>query len=387
MKKIIICILILVSLTGCQNYRELNDLAIVSGVSIAKVGEDYELTVEVVNPKKEQDASSSKETEFVIYKNKSDSIQEAFRRMINEAPKKMYGAQIDILILDESIVKEELGSIIDFFARDPEIRSEFYVLVGKNDSILEVITPLEKISSQNILQSLEANNKYLGSSNLVTFHDLINNYLNDKIDLALPSVKLVGNASVGSENTNLSDTEENTYHILDNIAIFKDNKLVGYLNEEDSKVYNLITNNLNSNLVKVDFKNDEYIINEMVDVKSKIEVNPKDVSVTINVNGKAAISEAKYSGDLTKDKEIKKIQKKLNDYTEDIVFESIKKIIDEYNADIYGFEDMFYKKNPSYYKENMKDNWDEVMKNLDIEVKSNISIIEKGNLNGGLYHE
>ena len=160
MRKILLCILILFSLTGCQNYRELNDLAIVSGVSIAKVGKNYELTVEVVNPKKEQDASSSKETEFVIYKNKSDSIQEAFRRMINEAPKKMYGAQIDILILDESIAKEELGSIIDFFARDPEIRSEFYVLVGRNDSILEVITPLEKISSKNILQSLEANNKY-----------------------------------------------------------------------------------------------------------------------------------------------------------------------------------------------------------------------------------
>ena len=38
-------------------------------------------------------------------------------------------------------------------------------------------------------------------------------------------------------------------------------------------------------------------------------------------------------------------------------------------------------------KENIKENWDELFKNLNIKVKSNIEIFEKGNLNGGLYHE
>ena len=387
MKKILLAVIILFSLTGCNNYRELNDLTIVSGISIAKVEDQYELTVEVVNPKKQQDVSSSKETDFVIYSNTSDSIQEAFRRMINESPKKMYGAQIDILILDESIVKEDLKNVVDFFTRDPEIRSEFYVLVGKSDSILEVITPLEKISSQNILQSLESNSNYLGSTTLVTFHDLIDNYLNDKIDIALPTIKLVGNVETGQENSNLENTTDNTYPVLENMAIFKDNKLVGYLGEEDSKVYNLVTNNLNDTLVKVDFANEEYVITEMVEVGSKIEVNPKKGTVTINVEGKAAISETKYTGDLTKNKTIEKIEKKLNEYTEDIVKKSIEKTIKEYNSDIYGFEDMFYKKDASYYKKNIKDNWDDYFKNLDIKVNSTIKIVEKGNINGGLYYE
>ena len=47
MKKTIISLICLLSLTGCYNYRELNDLAIVSGISIAKVNNQYELTVEV----------------------------------------------------------------------------------------------------------------------------------------------------------------------------------------------------------------------------------------------------------------------------------------------------------------------------------------------------
>ena len=48
---------------------------------------------------------------------------------------------------------------------------------------------------------------------------------------------------------------------------------------------------------------------------------------------------------------------------------------------------MFYKKDAKYYKETIKDNWDEYFKNLNIKVKSNIKIFEKGNLNGGLYYE
>lgn len=386
MKKIIVFLIMLFGLTGCYNYRELNDLGIVSGISIAKVDEGYELTVEVVNTRKETDASTGNETAFVIYKNTSDSLQEGFRRLINEAPKKMYGAQIELLILDESLAREDLKNIVDFLSRDPEIRSEFYVIVGKSDDILEITTPLVKISSKNIVQSLMANNKYLGSTNLVTFHDLIDNYLNDKIDLALPAIKLVGNTDSGKEIDNLEVSNNEAFSLLDNMAVFKDNKLVGYLTEEESKVYNLVMGNLKTTLVKTDFEDDEYVINEMVGIDCKVDVNPKKNKVSITVEGKAAISEANYSGDLESDKTIKKIQKALNKYTEEIVEKSIYDTIDKYDADIYGFEDMFYKKDAKYYKDNIKENWDEIFHNLDIDVKSKIEIFEKGNLNGGLYY-
>ena len=84
---------------------------------------------------------------------------------------------------------------------------------------------------------------------------------------------------------------------------------------------------------------------------------------------------------------MKRIEKKLNKYTEDIVKKLIKETIKKYDSDIYGFEDMFYKKDAKYYKEHIKDNWEELFHDLDIEVKSKIEIFEKGNLNGGLYNE
>ena len=123
MKKMIFIIPIIFLLTGCYNYREINELAIVSGVSIRKVDDEIELTTEVINPKKEQDASSGEEPEFIIYTSRAKSVQEAIRKMIKESPRKMYGAHIEILVIDEGIAREYLMDILDFFARDPEIRS------------------------------------------------------------------------------------------------------------------------------------------------------------------------------------------------------------------------------------------------------------------------
>ena len=212
MKKILIILPLLFCLTGCYNYRELNDLAIVSGISIDKNEDEYIVTVEIINPKKQQDASSGKEPEFVVYTNKGNSMQEALRKILKESPKKLYGAQMDVLIIDEATAKTELNNILDFFSRDPEIRSEFYVLVGKSTDVLEITTPLDKISSRNILDSLESNNNYLGFSNLVTFHDLIDNYLNPNIELALPTVEVVGNKTNG-DNISMTKLSQNRYFI------------------------------------------------------------------------------------------------------------------------------------------------------------------------------
>lgn len=387
MKKIFLILPILFLLTGCYNYRELNDLAIVSGISITKEENTYKVTAEVVNPKKQQDTSSSKEPDFIIYTSSANSMQEAFRKVIKESPRKLYLAQMDILIIDEKVAEEELNTILDFIARDPEVRSEFYVLIGKIDKILEVTTPLENISSKNILESLKANNMYLGYANLITYHELINDYLNPNIEIALPSIEVTGNPKEGEDIKNIESTTEDASSVISNIGVFKNNKLLGYLSEKESLVYNLVMGNTQTTLIKTNYQNNQYVVNEIIDSSVKTEADPKNNKITISIKGKSAISEVNYDCDLEKIKTIEDIQKKLNETIEDTIKNSIEDTILKYNSDIYGFLDLFYKKDPKYYK-TIKDEWyEKIFPNLEIEVKSKIEIIEKGNLNGGLYHE
>lgn len=387
MKKIFIIIVILFLLTGCYNYRELNDLAIVSAISISKEKEQYKIAVQVVNPKKEQDTSSSNEPDFITFKSEGKSLQEAFRLIIKESPKKIYGTQMQILVIDENIAKNNITDILDFFARDPEVRNEFYVLIGKDKDILEVLTPLDNISSQNIMDSLIANNRYLGYDNLVTFNDLLSNSQNNNIELALPSLELTGNKEKGDTEENLETTNSDASAVLSTIGVFKDNKLLGYLTEEESLAYNFIMNNITNTIITNNYSNNQYIVSELIDTKVKTEANPKDNKITISIKGTSAISEVNYDIDLTKEKNIQKVQKDLNNNIETIIKDSIKSINKKYNSDIYGFKDLYYKKDPTYFKK-IKDNWDqEILNNIDIEVSSKIEIVEQGNLLGGIKNE
>lgn len=384
MKKMIFIIPIIFLLTGCYNYREINELAIVSGVSISKVGDEIELTTEVINPKKEQDASSGEEPEFIIYTSRAKSVQEAIRKMIKESPRKMYGAHIEILVIDEGIAREYLMDILDFFARDPEIRSEFKVLVGKSDDVLKITTPLEKISSENIQNSLENNNKYLGFANVVTYHELISNVLNPNIELVLPVLSMKGNVNSGEDKENITDTLVNATPIIDGMAIFQNNKLKGYLNEEEALTYNILRNSAKNFFVRTSGHDNEYIVHEIIRLSSKMEFDRNKNEMKITLTGKSAISEVNEKIDLENLEEVSKLEKKLNQELKKIVERSILSIQKEYNSDIFGFGDVIYKSYPKYFQKIKDEFKKDGFQNLKVNVSVKIKGQEKGNLNRGV---
>ena len=387
MKKFLFLIPIIFLLTGCYNYRELNDLAIVSGVSVSKNKDTYNIIVEVVNPKKEQDTSSGKEPDYVIYEGVGKSMQEAFRNIVKESPQKLYGAQIDLLIIDEKTAMEGISEILDFFARDPEVRSEFYVVVSKSNDTLKVISPLVNLSSKNIVNSLESTNTYMGTVNLVTYHELLSNFINPYIEIALPSIELVGNEDVGETNLNIESTTSSANTIVSNMVLFRNGKMLGYLTEEESLGYNMIMGNSKTVLVRNEYDNGDFIINEILESKTEIKPNIKKREFAISIKGNASISEVNKRVDLESEEEIARIEKAFNKKIENIIKDTVESVNNKYNSDIYGFRDLLYKAKPLEYKKLVKMYGDNLLNQFDIKVKSDVKIIEKGNLNGGTYNE
>lgn len=384
MKKLLLILITLTFLTGCYNYRELNDLAIVTAVSISKEKDNYNIAVQVVNPKKDQDTSSSNEPDFIVYKSKGETLQAAFESLVKESPKRMYKTQMQILIIDEKMAKNNIKEVFEYLARDPEIRNEFNVLIGKSDNILETLTPLNNLSSQNILDSLKASSKYLGNTNLLTFNELLSDYQNEKTEMAIPVIKLTSQKNKDDKNTEkiLEKTTTTPAIVLDNISIFKDNKLIGYLSTKETVSYNFINNNITLTNIKKDYPNNKYIAYKILKSKSKLEVTPKKHTITLTIKGNAEINEATYNIDLSKEKNIKKLEKSLNKRLEKMITSSFNSTRKKYNSDIYGFEDLYYKKDPKYYNKIKKD-WDsKEFQKIKLKVKSNIKIVEQGNILG-----
>ena len=385
--KVLLLIPLIFLMSGCYNYRDLNDLAIVSGISIAKSQEGYEVSLLVVNPKKQTDSSGSEEPDFIVYKGVDSSIGRAIRKITLESPKQLYLAHMNLLMIDESVAKNDLGNVLDFFARNPEIRDEFYVVIGRDKDILSITTPLENISSENILDTLKVTSNYLGYTNMVTYQDLLHRYLNPYLELAISSVKIHGNREIGNTTDNIKNTERDAYSIVSGIAIFKDNHLVGYLNDDDALVYNIVTNQTNNFLVKTNYDNKNFFVAEILESDTDVEIDVFHKKISIQLHGRATLSEENITEKLDKNKIIDSFQNAMNHTIEDMVLDSVSHTIQKYHTDIYGFHNIVYQNNPKYIK-SLKKSWnDKVLEDFSIDVTSSIRIVEKGNLSGGIVHE
>ena len=389
--KYLILLIVPLLLTGCYNYQELNDLAITTGVSIDYDQETKEFIViaQVINPVKEQDAKSSNETSFINYKSKGKSLREAIRTIVLDSPKRLYGSQLQILILSENVLYEKLPDVIDFFIREPELRPEFKIIIAKDEKALEGIsiqTLLDDLSSSNILSSLETQSERIGITTVVSLNELANMYLNPYLEIVLPSMIVKGNIKEGESKENLSTTKDETTIEVQTTGVFKNNKFLGYLTEEESKTLNLIRGDIKNTIINMDIT-DGFIVFEPNNIKASVEAIPKENKVKMTISGLAKVKEITGLIDLNNTKEVQKLQKDFNKLTKDMVLNTFNSIREKYNTDVFKFRDLYYKTDHKYFNKNQTNWYEEVFPNLTLEVKSEIELYEKGNTLGGTKYE
>ena len=377
-KKILIVLGCLL-MTGCYDYKEINTLAILSATSIDYQDGEYVVVAQEINPQA-PDKTAVIQAPFFLYTGYGNSLQEAYREITTQSSKFLYSQHLQLLLISENVAKEHLGEILDFYLRNPAIRTEFNVLLYKGDNPLDIVTPINDVSSASILETIETNMKYLGTSKEITFNELVDNYLNNGEELVLPVIKVNNSKEDGDSLDNVNSTQIKESYQLDNLAIFKDNKLVGYLDKEESLGYNYIKNNIMNTVLSYECEKDRYINLEIVNSSSKISLKKEKFNIEIEVVGN--INESTCRVDLEKEKNLKKLQEEIANDLNKRIKTIIDDIINEYNSDIFGFLDIVYKSDDDYYKK-IKDDKN-YLKKLDISVKSKVNIKSGGNLVEGI---
>lgn len=389
MKRIKFLILLLPLLSGCYNYRELNELGITTAVSIDYKDNNFYVIAEVINPIKQQDASSSNNSPFVNYNSSSSSLQDAFRKVVLESPRQLYAAQLEIIVLSEEVVNNHLEEVLEYFARDPESRTEIKIIVAKTEDSTKAITLqtlLTSLSSSNIINSLDLQSKVLGMAYPVTLNELLNMYIDPYLEVVLPSMTLYGNYEIGDEKENITTSSPKAIVKIDGSTITKDNKILGYLDLEESKILNLINGKLKETIIKMNYY-DGYIIFEPNRIKVSRELDIKNNIIKINISGYSKTKEIQSNIDLKDPKEVKKLNKALNMELEKKITDTFNSIREKYGTDVFGFQELYYRTNYKYFKENCTNWYEDIYPKIKLEVKANVRLYEKGNTLGGLRYE
>lgn len=379
MIKKIIPLLIIFLLTGCYDHKELNTIAIMTATEINKIDNEFIINAQVINPQSKDTVNV--QSPFIIYEGKGKTIHEAYRNIKSQSSRYLYPNHMQILIINEKLAKEDISQIIDLFLRIPDVRTEFNVLIGKNDNILNITTPIDDVSSTSILDTMETNNKYLGITNFVTFNEFANMDLNKNLEVILPSIETINYNEEATTIKNTEKTKIESLYKLGNLAIFKDNKLQGYLTKDESITYNVIKNKTKSILITYECEKNKYMTVEATEIKTDINTKNKEININTKMTGN--INETRCSINLNNEKNIKKIEKELNKYLENKINTSITNIRKNYNSDIFGFLDLIYKKDYNTYKK-IKDTWyDSTYQDIKININTSINIIGKGNVSEG----
>ncbi|OLA35358.1 MAG: hypothetical protein BHW38_00535 [Firmicutes bacterium CAG:321_26_22] len=389
MKRIKFLILLLPLLSGCYNYRELNELGITTAVSIDYKDNNFYVIAEVINPIKQQDASSSNNSPFVNYNSSSSSLQDAFRKVVLESPRQLYAAQLEIIVLSEEVVNNHLEEVLEYFARDPESRTEIKIIVAKTEDSTKAITLqtlLTSLSSSNIINSLDLQSKVLGMSYPVTLNELLNMYIDPYLEVVLPSMTLYGNYEIGDEKENITTSSPKAIVKIDGSTITKDNKILGYLDLEESKILNLINGKLKETIIKMNYY-DGYIIFEPNRIKVSRELDIKNNIIKINISGYSKTKEIQSNINLKDPKEVEKLNKALNMELEKKITDTFNSIREKYGTDVFGFQELYYRTNYKYFKENCTNWYENIYPKIKLEVKANVRLYEKGNTLGGLRYE
>jgi spore germination protein KC len=356
-------LLLLTLLTGCWNRRELNELGIQMGTAIDKIGDQYQVAVQVVVPGEVSARLNSGRSPVTLYKASATTIFEAFRKLTETSPRKIYSAHIRVLVIGESLAKEGIGNTMDLLSRNPEARTDYYVIVSKGsraEEVLKVMTSLEKIPAHNLFYSLDTSSKTWAPTTTVTMDQVILELVTSGMNLVLPGVEVSGNLLAADSKSNVDKIENAGWLQSTGLAIFQKDKLIGWLNENESKGYNYIRNNVKSTVGHLKCPDGGAIALETLrtDTQMKASIDNGEPSILIGVNIESNIGEVECKIDITKPDTIVWLQQEAENKMKILLQQTVNKVKSKYNVDIFGFGQAIYKKDPKAWKK-LKGEWKE----------------------------
>ncbi len=350
---------------GCWNYNEIEESLIVLGVAIDKnkSGDKYLLTFEVLDF--EMSGKDAKQgTKFIESEGKT--IFEAIRNTLNIVGKKLYWPHADIAIISEEIAKEGIIPALDFMYRDSEVRTEMYILISREKTAKEVLMQgmlLSQASSDNIHNLLDTQD-ISGKFPHVLVYKLIN-YMKTG-NIMLPAIEL--KEILGKKTTVISST-----------AIFENDKLIGYLNKDESQALLFVNDYIKGGLITFDMdtaNKKEKISLEIFKSKTKVKPCYIDNKLTMDIDIKvdAAIGETATSVDYINGENFELLKKTAEKEIKTSVENLIQKVQLKFNADILYYN-IFIKADMPKVWRSIEGDWkNNIFKNLKSNVKVYIKI-------------
>ena len=335
MKKFLIILIIPFLLSGCYDYNELSDLAIVSGIGIDYKNDEYSVTFEILSTKKEGETSASSGSYNVT--SNGSTVFEAFNNNGNLIDKVPYFEHVDVIVISEEVAKNHLKEVGEYIIRTSKLRNESYLAIASDISAKEVIESKTKdkpVAASFITKLMENNKNSASAGYYMPYTEILNSILTDGEDAILSVVTVKEN----NEEKNIE---------LVGLGVFEDFKLKHIFNIEESSILNLLSNFDHQAVYFKDKCNND--INGVIEIsiyESEVKIEPNNENVKISGKLNARINEDTCNNNLREEKIYEELQKKFTKIIEQKMT-NVLEILQDKNSNALKIGKYYYQKTRS----------------------------------------
>lgn len=285
------------------------------------------------------------------------------REMESRTSLTLYYEHLQVLVLSDKVLQDGLDKMIDFFLRHREMRTSVSIFVaeGSAKKILEVVPQEEDHSATYLFElplNADKNSRIAYKHNLGEAMNCLRSgdaFVLPKVEASKHEIKIKGGALV------------------------KGGKMIGWADELDIEVINILADKYKGGTVigRMPGNSEGHIVMEVTGAKTKIipviENGELSFDVDVKVKGKYAEQMGVTSGGLVDRAYIEECEKEFAKTIEKRCRQTIEKMQKQYNVDVFQLNRRVRTQKPAYWEE-VKDDWDDVFPNLNINVKAEAQI-------------
>jgi len=371
-------------LTGCFDSKELNQLSVALAMGIDTVDGDYMVSVQLVDPSQMSKNKVPNRSPTTVHAETCSTVFECVRKMTTKTSREIYFSHLQMLIFDEETARKGIKESLDVLFRDPEIRPDFQLAVVKNrqaKDVLEFVTATELLPALEMYKSLKVSEKLWAPTSSVNVLELLRGFELDGINPVITGMTLSGDLKKGKSIENVKQPHVPANFHYTGIGMFRADRLVGWMNEDESKAYTYIMNRVSSTAGLVNCPHsDKKFIAEVTQSKVKIKAHvvegkPKG---TLHAIVTANIGEMECDVNLSDEKVFLELQEHVSYELKDILERGVRKA-QKYKADIFGFGEAFHRKYPKQWRQ-WKYDWEERFSELPVEIKVDYKLVKMGHI-------
>lgn len=366
--RMILIILPIFLLCGCYGKNELDDLAYVIAIGVDKLSGDNNkevlATYQVALPVKliGENTDTGKDV-FTTFTVQAKSLDEANSKINTLASKELNLSHTKMILYSEELAKESLEGHINSFLSNPNVRPKTIISIckGKAKDFLENITPVLETSPARYYELILSSFNYTGR---LAETEILNFYVNSKADYKSPIAIM-------------SELTENDEGKFGGLAVFRNEKMVGKIDEELVVCHLILTGTLSKGIITLDDIEDNtktLTLTLKQSKKPKINVKIEDNVPYIDINAFLDVHLESNGGntDYLKQENKDKLNTLLSEKITKQLYEYLDKTT-ELAVDPTGFG-RYAKTKCLTYPQFKEYNWPEIYKNSKFTVKTNIDL-------------